>query len=142
MKLHDLGTTPGATTVLDTVTLPDDMFWVDEMKWVPAVSKPTYALTGALVIETASKLLGRPITLQPQTDMAWVSRATATKLRDWASTPKRRFKLVLEYPTDSRQFVVVFRHEAGAIEADPVKGFPQHADDDWYRIILRFVEAE
>jgi hypothetical protein len=142
MKLHDLGTTPGATLVLDTIDLPNDLLWVDEMKWVPAVSKPTYALTGALIIETAAKLLGRPITLQPLQDMAWVSREKAAKLRGWASTPKRRFKLVLEYPTDVRQFTVVFDHSRGAIEADPVKGFPQHADDDWYKIVLRFVEAE
>lgn len=140
MKLHDLGTS-GANVTQSIVTLPNDMYWVDEHKWTAAVSKPTYSLTGALIIETAAKLQGRPITLDPKDDMAWMSRADVSTLLGWASTPKRRFKLELEYPNDTRVFYVAFRHEVTALEAMPVKDFPQHAVDDWFKVTLRFVEV-
>jgi len=140
MKLHNLGTS-GANTVLATINLPNDMLWVDEHKWLPAVANPTYSLTGALIVETAAKLLGRPITLQPPADMAWLTRSDVATLRTWASQPKCRFRLEFEYPSDTRSFFVIFRHQDGALEAEPVKGFPQHADEDYFMTTLRFTEV-
>jgi hypothetical protein len=142
VKLHDLGTNPTNTTPIGgPIDLPNDMFWTDEHKWVPAVAKPQFTLTGALVIESAAKLAGRPISLEPPEDMAWVSRATVEALREWAATPGRRFKLAFEYPTDTRQFIVVFRHNETPLEATPVLGFPQFADDNWFRLAVRFTQV-
>ena len=140
MKLHDLGVGTG-TIILATVDLPNDMFWVDEHKWTPAVAKTTYSLTGALIIEGAAKLTGRPITLQPPSDMAWLPRTVVDTLRQWSATPNRRFKLVLEYPSDTRQFTVVFRHQDTPLEAEPVKGFPGHDSADWFKVTLRFTDV-
>jgi hypothetical protein len=52
-----------------------------------------------------------------------------------------QFTLVFEYPHDTRQFNVIFNHAEGAIEADPVKGFPTVSDGDYYRATLRFIEV-
>lgn len=126
-----------------SIQLPNDLLWVDELDWTPTVSAETYSLTGALLYEVASKQAGRPITLeQPQDDgLAWVTRATVESLRTWASVPGREMTLVLEYPSDTRSFPVVFRHHDTAIEAKPVKGFPEHSQDDWFSVTLRLLEV-
>lgn len=134
MKLIDPSTN-------DEIKLPDDMYWIDEFKWQPRVSNSTYSLSGALIVEEGVRLAGRPITLQPPEDLAWIPRAIVSKLRTWASYPSRRFILQFEYPTDTRQFVVIFAPDGEPVESDPVKGFPQHRDDDWFKIKLKFVEV-
>jgi hypothetical protein len=76
-----------------TLTLPDDLSWVDEHQWTPAVASASYLLTGALLIESATRQAGRPITLQAPDDMAWVSRTIVDQLYTWASMPERTFEL-------------------------------------------------
>ena len=120
-----------------TLTLPDDLLWVDEHAWTPAVARIEYLLTGALLVETAARAAGRPITLQAEPDMAWVTRATVSALYAWASVPSRQFALTFQ---DGRSFTVAFRHFETAIEAAPVLGFPASGDDDFYRITLRLME--
>ena len=136
MRLVDL-------TSLEEVSLPNDLLWVDELSWVPVTSAASYSLTGALLLEAATRQKGRPITLQPPgEDMAWVRRSVATTLHSWAEKAGRKFKLVLEYPTDTREFVVAFRHYDGPLEASPVRGFPDHSPDDWFNITIRLIEVE
>lgn len=135
MKLLDTAT---ATEII----LPDDLLWTDELKWVPVVSAFSYSLTGALLIDSAQKLAGRPITLQaPDEEMAWVSREVVENLRAWASVIDKDYKLVLEYPTDTRQFDVQFKHDETPVEAEPVKGFPGHSPGDWFRVTIRLIEV-
>ena len=121
--------------------LPDDLLWSDEHAWSPVVSAASYLLTGALLIQSATRLAGRPITLVGAPDMAWVSRATVEQLRAWAAlalTDSRgRFRLTL---SDGRAFTVAFRHDDTALEAEPVLGFPARSDTDLYRLTLRLME--
>lgn len=121
--------------------LPDDLLWSDEHAWSPVVSTASYLLTGALLIQSATRLAGRPITLVGAPDMAWVSRATVEQLRAWAALALTdstgRFQLTL---SDSRAFTVVFRHDDTALEAEPVLGFPARSDADLYRLTLRLME--
>lgn len=123
------------------IVLPNDMYWVDEFKWQPRVANSTYSLSGALIVEEGVRLAGRPITLQPPDDLAWVPRATVSLLRQWASIPAKRFLLKLEYPTDTREFLVIFAPDGEPVESEPVKGFPQHRTDDWFKVKLKFVEV-
>ena len=135
MKLVDINT-------LDVINLPNDLLWEDEMKWTPSVGKVDYTLTGALIIQTAAKQAGRPITLRaPDENMAWVFRTAVEELRAWTSPADRKMKLMLEYENDTRQFNVVFRHHEGAIEADPVKGFPDVANNEWFRVKIKLMEV-
>ena len=121
--------------------LPDDLLWSDEHAWSPAVASTSYLITGALLIQSATRQAGRPITLMGAPDMAWVTRATIEQLSAWAAIPVSdtagRFALTF---ADGRSFTVVYRHAEAAIEAEPVLGIPARADNDFYRLTLRFLE--
>ena len=67
--------------------LPDDLLWADEHAWSPAVASVSYLLTGALLVQSATRQAGRPITLVGPSDMAWVTRATVATLHTWAAAP-------------------------------------------------------
>jgi hypothetical protein len=121
-----------------TLTLPDDLQWIDEHLWTPAVASASYLLTGALLIESATRQAGRPITLQAPDDMAWVSRTTVDRIYEWASLPERTFELRL---VDGRALTVAFRHQDGAIEAQPVLGFGGLAPDSRWRVSLRLMQV-
>jgi hypothetical protein len=124
-----------------TLTLPDDLLWADEHAWSPAVASVSYLLTGALLVQSAVRQAGRPITLAGAVDMAWVPRSDITTLHSWAAVPlsadSGRFELTLP---DGRTFTVAFRHTDTAIEAEPVLGFPARSESDFYRLTLRFLE--
>ncbi|RYU57037.1 hypothetical protein EWI61_13735 [Methylolobus aquaticus] len=122
------------------LTLPDDLLWTDEHAWTPVVASTAYLLTGALLVQSARRQAGRPITLVGPVDMAWVTRGVVDTLHDWAALPmgeiSGRFALAF---ADDRSFTVAFRHAETAIEAEPVLGFPARSADDFYRLTLRFL---
>lgn len=121
--------------------LPDDLLWTDEHAWSPAVASASYLITGALLIQSATRQAGRSITLVGAPDMAWVTRATVEQLRTWAalavSDAAGRFELTF---ADGRVFTVAFRHQDTAIDAEPVLGIPARSDAARYRLTLRFLE--
>ncbi len=121
--------------------LPDDLLWSDEHTWSPVVSSVSYLITGAILLQSATRQAGRDITLVGAADMAWVARSIVNVLRDWAALPldavNGRFELTL---MDGRIFTVAFRHADGAIEAEPVTGFPARNDNDFYRITLKLMQ--
>lgn len=121
--------------------LPDDLLWTDEHAWTPAVASTSYLVTGALLVQSAVRQAGRPITLAGEPDMAWVTRATVATLHGWAAAPlgasSGRFELTL---ADGRVLTVAFRHAETAVEAEPVLGIPARSEDDFYRLTLRFLE--
>lgn len=123
------------------LVLPDDLLWSDEHAWTPAVASVSYLLTGALLVQSATRQAGRPITLVGLADMAWVTRGVVGTLYDWAAVPldvnSGRFELTL---TGARVFIVAFRHHETPIEAEPVLGFPARFPEDKYRITLRLFE--
>ena len=125
------------------VQLPNSLLWKDEHTWVPVQASTSYTLTGALIVETSLKQKGRPITLEPpDEEMGWVRRSVVDALYQWAQSPTRKMTLMLEYPDDSRQFTVMFRHSEGALESSPVKGFPEPTPDAWYTVSLKLIEVE
>ena len=113
MKLTHLGT-------MVVIQLSHDLMWKDEHSWSPVTAAVDYSLTGAMLIETATRKAGRPITLTyPSDEMAWHTRALVDQLYAWSEEAGRQFTLELN---DGRQFTVVFRHHEGKpIEAKPVK---------------------
>lgn len=121
--------------------LPDDLLWTDEHAWTPAVASVSYLVTGALLVQSATRQAGRPITLVGAADMAWVTRAVVNTLYDWAAVPLTdaigRFELTL---ADARVFTVAFRHADTVLEAEPVAGFPARVETDFYRLTLRLQE--
>ena len=113
--------------------------WTDEFNWSPVVSSVETTLSGALVIDTAQRQNGRPISLSaPRDDMAWATRSTVAQLALWATVPDERFLLTLD---NEQSFNVVYRHhDAPVIEASPVRGHTSFADDDYWHIKVKFME--
>lgn len=113
----------GATLTLSngttTLALPD-LIWEDEGHWDPLAQSRTYSLTGALVIEEAGRLAGRPVTLAGGASFAWLTRADVALLRALGATAGATLTLTL---LDDRTLTVTPRRdgEGGAwIEARPL----------------------
>ena len=128
------------TTLSDgvaTLTITDDLAWTDEFAWQPVEQTAERTITGALVVQTALRVAGRPITLAPPDDSsAWLTRALVDQLRAWAAVPAK--EMVLVYRGVSRD--VIWRHEDGAIDARPIVDFADVESTDYYSATLRFME--
>ena len=124
----------------ETVQLEDGFLWTDEFDWKPIEQKLERSITGAAIIQEGRKQSGRPITLNPANDgMGWIKLRDLRKVQAW-SVLHEQFTLEFEWPHDMRQFEVIFNHEAGALEAKPVKGIPAISLDDYFNVTLRFLE--
>lgn len=124
---------------LSTVlALPDDLYWADEAAWHPVEQTSTRTITGALVVQAAERIAGRPITLQPEDGAsAWMTRATLDTLRSWAAAPERVMTLTLR----GIDREVIFRHQDGsAIDAQPIVHYSDVQNEDFYSATLRFME--
>lgn len=124
--------TVGATTV----ALPDDLDWNDEFAWVAVQQAQEYTLTGSLVLESAAKQAGRPITLRGDLQRAWVTRAALLTLRAWADAAGTVMTLALR----GDEYTVAWDHERGAITAAPICDYSDPAAGDWYAVELRLIE--
>ena len=124
------------THTLDALALPAGMLWTDEFDWRPIESAAEYAVTGALIIDTATRQAGRPITLAAQADHGWMPRTTLLALYALTAAATTH-TLTL---ADGRVFTVAFA--AGEpITAAPVSR-PEIPPADWpYVVTLRLIET-
>jgi hypothetical protein len=120
---------------LGAITLPAGLMWADEFDWTPVMQSSDYSLTGALIVQTAGKLAGRPITLTGQSDgldhTAWISRAALLTLQTALDGAGAEFTLTLH---DARTFTVMAN---GPVKATPLPAYkslrPANPDSDhWY----------
>lgn len=119
-----------------TLELPADLDWPDEYSWQPVEQSADYSLTGALVVESASRQAGRPITLQGGDDRAWIGRALLDQLRAWAVIPGQPMTLALR----GASYNVIFRHQDQGLEAEMIVSFSDPDAATWYRVTLRLME--
>ncbi len=120
-----------------SISLPDDLEWIDEFSWSGVEQSSEYTVTGALVVDVATRAAGRPITLKSG-DSAWVDRATVAALQALADAPGKTMTLTL---ADAREFDVMFRLHAGAgIEAQPVLFTAPLGPADAYTLTLNLME--
>jgi hypothetical protein len=125
------------TDGITTLSLPDELDWPDEFSWRPVVQASEYALDGALIVEHATRLAGRPITLKSGEEWGFITRAQLEQLATWGANPAQALVLTLRGVT----YDVVFRHTDTAIEHEMVlfEGLP--IAGDYYRVTLRFLET-
>lgn len=64
---------------INGVHLPDDLIWVDEFDTSQVAQNVQRSLTGAFIVQTSLKQVGRLMSLQG--DDAWVTRAEANLIR-------------------------------------------------------------
>lgn len=125
----------------ETVPLENGFLWSDEFDWKPIEQNQERAINGTLIIQEGKKKSGRPITLSASDGQGWVKRSDLSVIQDWSALQDEQFTLVFEYPHDTRQFNVIFNHAEGAIDAEPVKGFPTVSENDFYKATLKFIEV-
>lgn len=122
---------------LDTVTLPDNVQWPDELAWQPVVQSTERTLTGALVTDEEARTGGQPITL---TGM-WVTRATVEALRSLEAQVATEMTLTL--PGGAQKTVLWRRDGERPVEAEPL--WPDAPDvltpDSLYSLTLRLMEV-
>lgn len=117
---------------LDTLALPDDVLWSDELEWSAGEAAAKRTLQGRLVVQAAAapENSGRPITLG--NEHAWISRLDLKLLQQWIDAPGKQMTLTLH---DGRSFEVLFRHwDAPVLEATPVVSYADPEDSDQYRL--------
>lgn len=119
------------------IVMPDDMTWSDEFTWRAVTQTQGYGVTGALLVESALKLTGRPITLAGEDRAGWVGRAALNQLRVAANLAGQVMTLNLRGVNRT----VMFDHAAGAIDARPVVDYSDPVDADFYVLTLRFIEV-
>ena len=126
----------------ETVSLEDGFLWSDEFEWKPIEQKLERAIDGTAIIQEGKKKSGRSIALVPaDKEMGWIKRRDLRSLLAWSAL-QEQFTLEFEYPHDNRHFNVIFNHEAGALEAKPVKDLPTISEDDYYNVTMRFTELD
>lgn len=100
----------------DVLTLSDRLHWADEFSWSPVEQRAEWSITGALLVQVATKLAGRPITLEGADTQAWIARSACATLATWAAQPGLELQLMLRGALRT----VVFDHERGGFEAAPI----------------------
>lgn len=122
------------TTTLD---LNPDLRWTDEDNWHPVQQAVQRTLTGALDIQSAAMIKGRPITLEPENDdSAWTTSSDVVQLRNWAAVPGQVLTLTLRGVSQT----VIFRHQDGGLEARPVVHYRDRHTSDFYLVTVRLME--
>lgn len=126
------------TYLTTTVTLNPDLIWIDEHNWFPVEQSVQRTITGALIVSTAERVAGRPVTLAPvDASSAWMPQATLDALRNLAVVPGR----VLQLNIRGTSRDVIFRHHEGpAVEAAPVVHYNDVNSSDWFSITVRLME--
>ncbi len=119
-----------------TVNLPADLLWSDEFEWHPVEQRSEQTITGALVVQVAARLAGRPITLQSGNNFAWLTRAQLDTLKTWAGVVGKQMTLTIRGTART----VMFRHDQGAIAAEMVMYHAAPTASDYYVCAVRFLE--
>ena len=120
-----------------TINLHPDLFWSDEDNWHGVAQEVARTITGALDVQVASMVKGRPITLENEDDSsAWMPSSTILQLRNWSAVPGQQLLLTLRGVSHT----VLFRHQDGGFEARPVVHYRNRVDTDWYLCVIRLME--
>ncbi len=117
-----------------SVTLPDDLVWLEELTWTAKAVREERGVSGRLVRSVSTRIGGKPVTLQaPSADLGTVPRATVKTLQTMAEEDEE-MSLVL---SATETLAVTFRHEPAAIEASPALGFTRRQDSERWHVTLR-----
>ena len=98
----------------------------------------TGCLSGALLVQEAALLYGRPITLAGGPDGGWIDRATADALFALAATPGQVMTLT-GLPQQAPLAVIFDRSQGPAIEAQMVMRYAYPDAGTWYTCQLRLL---
>jgi len=123
-----------------TVALPPDLVWIDELTWAQVAQSTQRGIYGSLIVQAMQRNGGRFITLQGEGDSAWIARGVLRQLHQWAGVPG----LVLQLKLRGEMFDVLFHHgdeeESRAFAMQALIEYSDKQDSDWYcALTLRFI---
>lgn len=126
---------------LDGVDIPDDMEWVDRFQSTQLDQSVETALSGALIVETGTRLTGKPVTLSSGRDsdgryfgVATLAEVEALKAIE---TADREMTLTLH---EGDELTVTWRATDGVpIEAEPMMWCWPDDNADKYLLTLRLM---
>ena len=121
--------------LLDNLTLPEDLIWIDEFDWSPIEQTQSYSVTGALIIQSGTKQAGRTITLAGDNSSGLITRLDL-KLLQIKANNNSTMVLTLN---DARTFNVVFNHAKNPIEAKPWIDYSTPDDSDLYTLKINLL---
>lgn len=121
---------------ISTIELPGSLDWTDRNAWAPVAQTVTRGLTGGLIVQTATLVAGRPITLAGNERRAWVPRSVADAVQAWAEIGGKQMILALYGAT----YPVIFRHhDAPAFSARPLLDRANPPADWPHFVTLKFM---
>ena len=94
------------TLILGTVTLSDNMQWIDRAQQVPVAQTDQRTVAGNLVTFAQGLTLGRPITLEANENQGWIFFQDVLALAALAAVAGATYSLQIE----AAIFAVQFRH--------------------------------
>lgn len=121
---------------LDGITLHPDLEWQDEFDWTPVQQSVERSLSGKMLIEEATKIKGRPITLYGGQNAAWHSRSTVALLQ-----AKLTAGTVMTLVYHGTTYSVCWRHDATPLEAAPVVRTRNPGSGHKYTLTIRLMEV-
>lgn len=122
-----------------TITLSSDLQWQEEFSFAPVQQQVDRSITGALIVQATATVKGEPITLKPIDDSsAWMPLTTVQNLLGWAAVPLKTMTLSMTGYADKS---VIFRHQDGAHEAQPVVFYADPDGSDFFSVTLRLMEV-
>ncbi|MGI9276338.1 MAG: hypothetical protein ACR2PT_16035 [Endozoicomonas sp.] len=125
---------------LDTITLPDDLLWINEFDWNPVEQNQERSLTGALMVQEQAMSFGRPIELSGGVEAGWVNRSVVVDLLALSSIANKVMTLTLP---DLRQYSVIFdRSNGNPVGANQILPFAFPGDDHQYSLTIRLLTVE
>lgn len=116
------------------VALPADIAWPDQFAWSPIRQASTFALDGAVVVESAEELAWRPITLASGATYGWVRTATVEALHAQYVLGDAPITLALE----GQSYSVLFDRSGQGLVCEPLKVRPVDGrpELDWWRVTI------
>ncbi len=119
----------------ESIELPQDMRWLDELKWSKlAQSPPKRTITGDAIVQQGLKLSARPITLGGE--WVWLERGDFEILQQWSEVPLLTMTLT-HYSGD--KYKVMFRNHEAPIDCEPVNFETPEPDDAPYTGEIRLM---
>ncbi len=121
---------------LDTMTLPDNLLWVNEFDWTPVAQSTDRSLTGSLIVSESLMTYGRSIVLGDGGN-SWFMLAELNTLFALSEIPKKKMLLTLP---GGRECTVIFdRSEGSPIEAQQVLPLSEPSEDHFYAVVIRLL---
>lgn len=121
---------------IDEIPLPDGLVWVDEFTTTQIAQSTTRTLSGALVVQTGTKIEGRPITLNGA-ESGWITYADLQVLRNYLEA-NADATMVLNF-RDNEFNVILDASEGSALSAQPVVDYSTPEASDWYTMTLKLL---